>query len=135
MNEQLVCCELAGRLRLNSAPGPAQDAEESPPPGANVIEVGLATASAHTGPAVTVMLTFRHWPRGTQNHSGKPTSPFRPMGGAVCAVSVGTDSSPMAILSSSTGLMAGAPVVTLTWTSWPPSGPWLDPGQVMMSHW
>src|ERR1700689_4368732 len=100
--------------RLNSAPGPVQLTSPRPPPGTNVSEVGVASAVAQTGPAATVTLVPRHCDLGTQNHSGNPTSPSLPIGGAVCAVSVGTESSPIAILSSSTGLIAGAPVVLLT---------------------
>ena len=82
-----------------------------------MIEVGVADASAKTGPAETVTEVFFQLPDGTQNHSGNPTRPSLPLGGAVCTGSVGTCSSPMAIFSRSTGLMAGAPVVVLTWTS------------------
>src|ERR1700744_1547468 len=96
--------------------------------------VGLAVATANTGPAASVTLVFRHCDFGIQNHSGRPTSPSLPIGGAVLAVSVGTDNSPIAILSSSPGLIAGAPDLVLPCTSGPPIAP-AAPGQVMMSHW
>ena len=75
-----------------------------------MIRVGEATAVAQTGPALTVTLTLTHCARGTQNHSGRPTSPGLPRGGAVAALSVGTRRSPIAIFSRSNGLIAGAPV-------------------------
>ncbi len=95
----------------------------------------MEVAIAHTGPARTVMLTGCHSTSGTQNHSGRPTRPSLPRGGAVAAASVGTESAPIPTLSRSTGLIAGVPVLVLTCTSWPPSGPRFEPGQVMMSHW
>src|SRR5215469_12675363 len=83
-------------------------------PGSKVRPTGVAVTLAQTGPARTVMLRGCQAVLGTQNHSGKPTSPSWPEGGAVDGDSDGTRSSPYAWIISCCGVTCAVTVPVLT---------------------
>ena len=93
----------------------------------------MAVTWAQTAP------TWRRWVRtgcqaggGTQNHSGSPTRPSFPRGGAVAACRVGTVSWPSTSCSSSWGVTAGAAPAPSATRVTPPNGEL--PGQVIAAH-
>ena len=84
-----MCCALAGSRGSYAVPGPVHVVSGSPPPGEIVIWPGTAVTLAHTGPTETSAVTGRHWLAGSQIHSGSPTSPSCPGGGAVTGAGKG----------------------------------------------
>src|SRR6266545_1937915 len=104
-------------------PGPSQPTDPSPTPGWMTIRCGLAVTSAHTPPADARRDTACHWLDASHTHSGRPTMPSAPRGGAGRTSGSGSPNAFCARAANCAGVTVGALIwrraaVQTTGTPW-----------------